>query len=239
MDASALPRVEAPRRERIKTGPVEWDRPAATSEAKPSGERIKTGPVDWDRSAVTKSDETRETVAKPIGASLDRVLPSFATGESTAGALLRWVTGLERPLRYVGGDGAAIEAGALATLGLTRGGLHERALANLRRAIPPGFAPGDDPAVIDDHGAAILALPELVPAGEAWIAYPMPGEGLVVMREGATSTRDELARLERESKDGEARLFDKPVRVSRRGFEPLEWPSSGRSTDPGFSGGDR
>src|SRR5690606_34831563 len=184
--------------------------------------RVKTGPVEWDRAA-----------ASAPAALLDRVLPSFATSTAAAGgAVLRWVTGLERPVRYLGAGGEPVDAGALSALGLTRGGLHERALANLRRAIPPGFAPGDDPAVLDDDGAAILALPDLVPADDAWIAFPLAGEGLVVMREGAPSTRAELARL-KDAAAGAAPLFERPVRVTRRGFEPFEWPS-GRATDPGY-----
>ncbi|HEY8430406.1 MAG TPA: hypothetical protein VIL20_18630 [Sandaracinaceae bacterium] len=149
--------------------------------------------------------------------------------------MLRWITGLERPVRYLDADGAPLDVNALSALGLTRGGLHERALANLRRAIPPGFAPGDEPALLDDAGAAILVLPELVPDGDAWIAFPLAGEGLVVMREGAASTRAELARLKDAA--GSAPLFERPVRVTRRGFEPFEWPS-GRTTSPGHGAPD-
>ena len=89
----------------------------------------------------------------------------------------------------------------------------------------PGFAPGDEPAVLDDEGAALLVLPELVPEGEVWIAYPSPTEGVIVLREGAASTETELARLEQAHRQHSRSLFTRPVRVTRRGFSPVEWPS--------------
>src|SRR5690606_23790333 len=110
-------------------------------------------------------------------------------------------------------------------------------LANLRRAVPPAFAPGEDPALLDNEGAALLALPELVPPGQAWIAYPLRGEGLIVLLEGAASTPAELERLDRAHHALEAPVFSRPVRVTARGFTPIEWPSKGRPTDPGFAAG--
>jgi hypothetical protein len=128
----------------------------------------------------------------------------------------------------VDADGNAFAASALASLGLTRGGLHERAMTNLRRAVPPSFAPSDEPAVLEDEQAAtLLVLPELVPAGEAWIAFALRGEGLIVMREGAPSTREELRRLDRARHDDPKPIFTRPLRITKRGFEPLDWPSKG------------
>ncbi len=178
--------------------------------------------------------------AAPLDArALEHVLPTFhfASGSPPSGALARWVTGLERPVIYDAGDGAPVAATGLSALGLTRGGLHEKALSNLRRAVPPGFSPGEEPAVLDDPTlSTILALPELVPVGHAWITYPVRGEGLFVMREDLSSTRAELLRLARD-RDTEP-VFERPVRVTRRGFEPFEWPSADRTTDPGFAAPD-
>jgi hypothetical protein len=141
-------------------------------------------------------------------------------------------------VQYVS-DRGALAVDALAALGLTRGGLHERAVANLKRALPPGFAPGDHPAVLDDEsGVIVLALPDAVPPLEAWIAYPLRGEGLVVMREGASTTRDELLRLARAHKEDPKPVFASPVRVSKRGFMPFDWPDEKRTTDPGFASPD-
>jgi hypothetical protein len=136
-------------------------------------------------------------------------------------------------------DGETMTTARMMELGLTRGGVHERALANLRRAIPPGFAPGEDPALLDDVGAALLALPELVPPSGAWIAYPLRGEGLVVLGEAAASTPAELERLDRAHHALEAPIFARPVRITSRGFTPVDWPSKGQPTGPGFAGGAR
>src|SRR5690606_34949264 len=163
---------------------------------------------------------------------LERLLPSFTGQAHGPGVLVRWVTGIERPITYLA-DGEPLTTARMSELGLTRGGVHERALANLRRALPPGFAPSDDPAVLDDEGAALLSLPELVPQGAAWIAYPLPGEGLVVMREGAASTAAELERIERAHRALEAPTFTRPVRVTQRGFTPLDWPSRATGDAPG------
>ncbi len=193
--------------------------------------------------SATGAARDGQTAATPPGASaeatLGRVLPAFQPKDApAAGALLRWVTGLERPVRYAAGDGDPIASRALAELGLTRGGLHERALANLRRAIPPGFAPSVEPALLDDaDGAAVLALPDLVPAGETWLAYPLRGEGLIVMRESEPSTHAELARLGRAHRADPHPIFERPVRITRRGFEPVDWPE-GRATNPGFASPD-
>ena len=52
-----------------------------------------------------------------------------------------------------------------------------------------------------------------------WQAFDADG-ALVVMREGASTTEDELGRLAAER--GEAPLFDRPVRVTRHGFGPAD-----------------
>lgn len=233
--------IEAVPAEPVPAEPVSKEaEPAWRSPPARAPERLKTGPVQWDRPAAA-SGQTEDARARavepkgsaPITSGVERVLPRLhleASG-APAGALSRWVTGLERPVLYEGGDGQPLGTSVLAELGLTRGGLHERALANLSRALPPGFAPGDEPALLDDP-SSILALPELVPLGHAWVAYPVRGEGLFVLREGAPSTGAELARLRALS--GGDPVFERPVRVTRRGFEPLEWPSAERTTDPGY-----
>lgn len=213
-----------PKARRVHTGPATWasaPREVAPSEPPEPRGRTKTGPVDWDRAALRES--------APV---LERLLPSFTGQAHGPGVLVRWVTGIERPITYLA-DGEPLTTARMSELGLTRGGVHERALANLRRALPPGFAPSDDPAVLDDEGAALLSLPELVPQGAAWIAYPLPGEGLVVMREGAASTAAELERIERAHRALEAPTFTRPVRVTQRGFTPLDWPSRATGDAPG------
>jgi hypothetical protein len=231
----------------------EAEAPAAQDEA-PSAERRadRGAPSPWAASPARAEARERADLAEPAtrraahaapapeprgrGARMD-ILPELADEKS--GALLRWITGLPKPVRYVAGDDV-IDVSALEKLGLTRGGLHERALANVRRTIPNGFAPTDQPAVLDDAGAAaLLALPEMVQVGDAWIAYPLRGEGLVVMREGVPSTSQELARLKREHDGDASPVFPHPVRITRKGFAPYEWPSSERSTNPGFSSPDR
>jgi hypothetical protein len=218
--------------ERIKTGPVEWDAPTLPDPPAQAPEPPQAGPAPNDASAPPGAD-LRPTID---ARALDRVLPVFHLGAESppSGALVRWVTGLERPVLYDAGHGDPLGADVLTGLGLTRGGLHEKALANLRRSVPPGFAPGDEPALLDDPSlSTILALPELVPIGHAWIAYPVRGEGLFVMREESPSTRGELVRLAQAR--GSEPVFERPVRVSRRGFEALEWPSAERTTDPGYA----
>ena len=170
---------------------------------------------------------------------LDRVVPVFFVKEpGLAQPLVRWVTGVPQPIAYwlEGDDGPVLFAsGALRGLKVSRAELHERALANLRRTVPPGFGPTDEPAYLDDGSAALLVLPALVPTGQTWLAYPDEDGALVVLREDAPSTDDELRRLA--GARTEASLFDRPVRVKPRGFEPATWPegTSVRKTDPGFS----
>ena len=216
-------------RARTKTGPVEWDRAASASASTDTSAHANTNPsANTGTGSGTGADANARV--------LERLLPALAPATPEASVLLRWVTGIERPVTYLD-DGEPMTTARMMELGLTRGGLHERALANLRGAIPPGFAPGDEPALLDDEGAALLALPALVPAGHAWIAYPLRGEGLVVLMEGAASTAAELERLERAHQALDAPLFARPVRVTARGFTPLDWPSQGRPTDPGFAAG--
>lgn len=128
-----------------------------------------------------------------------------------------------------------LSAEALRGVGLTRAKIHERALDHVRGDLPEGFRPTEQPAVLDGGAAALLALPELVPEGESWIALPTGDGALIVLREGADSTEDELRRLAREL--GAEPLFHRPVRVRRRGFEPARWPEApgARATRPGFS----
>jgi hypothetical protein len=177
--------------------------------------------------------EPRPTESEPAstrGADLvSRLRPTFVAGDPPAGVVLRWVTGIDRPIAYAA-DGELLTTATMMSLGLTRGAVHDRALANLRAAIPAGFAPGDEPAVLDDDGAALLVLPELVPPGDAWLAFPLAGEGLVVMRERAASTPAELARLHR-ARQGAA--LSRPVRISKGGFAPVDWPPNDRVTDSG------
>jgi len=224
---------DAPRG-RTKTGPVEWDRAAkANADTNPSANPNANPNPNANADANTNTNSSANTVtgtgADASARVLERLLPSFAGATPDPSVLLRWVTGIERPVMYLE-DGEAMTTARMMELGLTRGGLHERALANLRRAIPPGFAPGDDPALLDDGGAALLALPELVPAGHAWIAYPLRGEGLLVLKEAAPSTAAELERLDRAHHALDAPLFARPVRVTARGFTPLDWPSKGIAT---------
>lgn len=173
---------------------------------------------------------------------LERVKPAFFMRKAgDKQPLLRWVTGLPLAIAYTldGAEGPSlIGTKALRGLGATRSELHERALTNLRATLPPGFAPGDEPAFLDGGAAAILLLPELVPPAAAWIAFPAEDGSLVVMRDGAASTEPELRRLAGER--GEDALFDKPVRVRSSGFAPHAWPdgSTDRRTDPGFSAPD-
>ncbi|HJL14668.1 MAG TPA: hypothetical protein RMH99_03370 [Sandaracinaceae bacterium LLY-WYZ-13_1] len=166
---------------------------------------------------------------------VERVVPRFVTRDAAdREPLLRWVTGLERPVAYAlesPEDTVLLSSAALRGVGLTRGGIHERALANARRRLPPGFGPGADPAILDDGADALLALPELVPAGESWLAYPLEDGALVVLREGAEGAEEELRRL---ADEPGAAGFERPVRVRRRGFEPADWPARrARGTDPG------
>ncbi|MFK7991783.1 MAG: hypothetical protein AB8I08_37545 [Sandaracinaceae bacterium] len=160
----------------------------------------------------------------------ERVRPVFAPKGSTEGEpVLRWVTGIEHAIGYEVDDGL-IAPPALRGMKLSRGQLHTRALDNLRGVIPDGFAPGAHPAYLDGGETALLLLPELVPSGESWLAYPTHEGELIVMREGAASTDTELTRLhnERHAEDP----LHRPVRVRRRGFEPVPWPSDARPTTP-------
>jgi hypothetical protein len=200
---------------------------------------IARAPAADETKASPKSVRPPAPAAAPQKRDVSRVVPELFAGDTEKDPpLLRWITGIPRPIRYLADD-TPVETSALGALGLTRGGIHERALTSLRRTIPPGFAPTNEPAILDDAGAALLVLPELVPLADAWIVYPLAGEGLIVMRETAPTTRDELLKLEKAHKETKAPLFDRPVRVSRRGFEPFEWPSAERSTNPGFSSPDR
>ncbi|MBX3272920.1 MAG: hypothetical protein KF729_21840 [Sandaracinaceae bacterium] len=170
---------------------------------------------------------------------LARVLPVFFVNEPGLGQpLLRWVNGIPLPVAYrlETEEGPVLFAtDALRGLRVGRSELHDRALANLARQVPGGFAPTDEPAWLDGGAAALLCLPSLVPHGAAWLAYPEPDGALVVLREDAPGTAEELARLATER--GDAPLFDRPVRVTRGGFAPAEWPADvrDRRTDPGFS----
>lgn len=210
--------ADATERPRAHTGPALWASPPSTAELEesPKENAARTGPLTPPR-----LEDAPKTNAPSFA--LERLRPSFATA-TESGVLVRWVTGIERPIVYLADD-EALTTQTMTSLGLSRSDVHERALANLRRALPPGFAPGDEPAVLDDEGAALLVLPELVPEGEVWIAYPSPTEGVIVLREGAASTETELARLEQAHRQHSRSLFTRPVRVTRRGFSPVEWPS--------------
>ena len=51
---------------------------------------------------------------------------------------------------------------ALQGLKTSRGGLHDAALAQVRRRVPAGFAPGRAPGYLDGGVAALLVLPSLL-----------------------------------------------------------------------------
>ena len=194
--------------------------------------------VDPPKREAPRTDSTRVVdIAFPEAA--DRVLPMFHVKEPGGmQPLVRWITGLPLPIAYgVNEENGLVLFASAALRGLkqSRTGIHERALDNVRETLPPGFAPGEEPAILDGNAAALLVLPELLSPGEAWIAFPTGQGELVVMREGASSTESELRRLAKDR--SETPLFERPVRVRHSGFSPSNWPkgATDRQTDPGFS----